>query len=160
MSQGVPEPAPGRRRASRAGFAAAVWATFLLLGLAGCSGSGTLSTIATVAVQVDVSVQTASLAVQQRADDVTFSSVTETTLEDAISEVDDARTQLGATAADERQEIDAKREVEAVLDEASTVLDEARTGVRGGGDLEVTVDALRQMAERTQALRERWEPLS
>ena len=158
MSQGVPEPAPGRRRASRA--AAAVWATFLLLGLAGCSGSGTLSTIATVAVQVDVSVQTASLAVQQRADDVTFSSVTETTLEDAISEVDDARTQLGATAADERQEIDAKREVEAVLDEASTVLDEARTGVRGGGDLEVTVDALRKMAERTQALRERWEPLS
>jgi hypothetical protein len=150
--------APGRSSiGGRLG--AAVVAVAVAVSLSGCSG-GSIPTIAAATVQLDSAVQTASLAVQQADADVTFTPVAETTLENAVTEVDDVSTQLSETPVQAGREQDVKREATAVLQDAVAVLDDARTALESGADLRDVVQRLQQTAEQTAELRERWEPFS
>jgi len=127
--------------------------------LSGCSGDVT-PTIAAATVQLDSAVQTASLAVGQAADDATFATVAETTVENSIAELDDASSTLSETVVAPGREQDGKREVTSVLEDSAAVLDDARTLLQAGDGLEDAREALTRMAERTAELRERWEPFS
>ncbi|AZH83324.1 hypothetical protein EAO79_10745 [Plantibacter sp. PA-3-X8] len=150
--------ARGRSSVRVRGGAVAV-ALAMVVVLSGCSG-GAVPAIGAAAVQLDSAVQTASLALQQADADITFTPVAETTLENAITEVDDVSTQLSETPVQTGREQDAKREATAVLQDAVAVLDDARTALQAGDDLPDTVEQLQQTAKQTAELRERWEPFS
>lgn len=147
-----------RSRAGRGAAAAFVLA--LVCVLCGCAGGGAIPTIAASAVQLDSAVQTAALAVEQASHDTTFGPVAETTLENAITEVGDAATQLTETAVAPGREQEAKQQVAEVLDRASATLDQARTALRSGIDLHGTARSLQKTADETKAVRDRWEPFS